>query len=116
MILGTLETVIDIAVNVGLAQRTKCVPNAAVHPDLDINGDEGDEFVDALCAEFGSWVAEWPWSRFVDFNEPPASLGPKIWKLLRLPNPSVAFPGYVEERLELRHIAAVIEKGQWFEP
>jgi len=83
---------------------------------LGINGDEGDEFVAALCNEFGDWIAEWPWTRFVDFNEPPAWLGPKVWKALRLPNPAVAFPGYVEERLELGHIVAVIEKGHWFEP
>ena len=112
----TLECVVEIAVSAGLARRSRCLPNAAIHPDLGNNGDEGDEFVNALCAEFGDWIADWPWSRFVDFNEPPSSLGPKVWKLLRLPRPEVAFPGYVEERLELSHIAAVIEKGKWFEP
>jgi hypothetical protein len=113
---STLERVIEIAVIAGRADRADCLPDAAVHPELAINGVEGDEFVDALCKEFGDWIADWPWARFVDFNEPPASSGPKIWKLLRLPNPEVAFPGYVEERLTLGHIAAVIDNGQWFDP
>ena len=113
---STLSKIIEIAVAAGLAKRANCLLDAAIHQDLGINGDAGDEFVDALCKEFGDWVSEWPWARFVDFNEPTAWLGPKIWKLLRLPNPEVAFPGYVEERLELGHIAAVIEKGQWFDP
>lgn len=113
---STLEAVTYIAVNSGYADRARCLPTAAIHQDLDVNGDEGEDFVAALCAEFGDWIAEWPWDRFVDINEPPADFGPKIWKLLRLPHPEVAFPGYVEERLELGHIAAVIDKGEWFEP
>jgi hypothetical protein len=112
----TLQKVIDIAVKAGSARRSDCVPNAAVHQELDINGDEGDRFVDALCKEFGDWITEWPWLRYVDFNEPPAWLGPKIWTFLRLPNPELAFPGYAEERLELGHIAAVIARGEWFDP
>jgi hypothetical protein len=110
------ERVIEIAVVAGLANRAKCLPGAAIQQDLGINGDEGDEFVNELCREFGDWIADWPWARFVDFNEPPAGLGPKIWKWLRLPNPHVAFPGYVKERLELMHIAAAIENGEWFDP
>lgn len=113
---STLERVVDIAVNSGLADRSKCQPHSAIHPDLGINGDEGKEFVDALCAEFGDWIADSPWSRFVDFNEPLASLGSAALKFLRLLKPEIAFAGYVEERLKLGHIAAVIEKGEWFEP
>jgi hypothetical protein len=112
----TIDRVIEIAVATGGARIEKCQPNAAIHQDLGVNGDDGEAFVDALYAEFGEWIVEWPWHRFIDFNEPPANIGPKIWKLLRLPNPAVAFPGFVEERLELGHIAAVIEKGQWFDP
>jgi len=113
---STFERVVDIAVEAGLANRAKCKHNTAVNQDLSISGDEGDTFVKALCGEFGEWVANWPWSEFVDFNEPPSRLGPKIWKLVRLPNPERAFPGYTERRLELGHIAEVIEKGEWFDP
>jgi hypothetical protein len=111
-----LERVAEIAVSVGLANANGCRSTAAVHQDLGITGDEGEAFVEALCAEFGDWIAEWPWERFVDFNEPPADLGPRIWKFLRLPNPETAFPGYTQARLELGHIAVVIKKGQWFDP
>lgn len=113
---SVLHEVTDIAIGFGLRDRSRYLPNAAIDQDLGINGDEGDEFVEALCAECGDWIAKWPWSRFVDFNEPPASLGPRIWRLLHLPGMKRAFPGYAEERLELGHIAAVIEKGQWFDP
>ena len=113
---AVLDRVVDIACSVGQAKRADCLPGAAIHQDLDVNGDEGERFVEALCNEFGLWIVEWPWGRFIDFNEPPKTHLPRIWKFLRLPNPEIAFPGYVEERLELGHIAAVIEKGQWFEP
>jgi hypothetical protein len=113
---STFEKVVGIAVASGRAEQDNCLPQAAIHQDLGINGNEADEFVAALCNEFGNWVAEWPWARFVDFNEPPAWLGPKVWKALRLPNAATAFPGYVEERLELGHVAAVIENGGWFDP
>jgi hypothetical protein len=41
---------------------------------------------------------------------------PKIWKFFGLPSPSLAFPGYTEQCLELGHIAAMIENGRWFDP
>ncbi len=90
--------------------------SSAVDQDLHIRGDDADELVAALAESFGEWLYDWPWHLFINLNEPPAWLGPKIWKFLGLKNPSMAFPGYTERRLELGHIAAVIEKGQWFEP
>lgn len=108
--------IVAIAISAGRAKAGQCHPHAAIFQDLGIGGVEADDFVDALIARFGDWVAGWPWAQFVDFTEPPASIGPRIWKWLRLPYPETAFPGHVEQRLELGHIAAVIEKGQWFDP
>ncbi|MCB2079599.1 MAG: hypothetical protein KDE55_18115 [Novosphingobium sp.] len=105
-----------------VSRFARCAPSlavgakSAVDQDLRIQGDDAEEFIADLAGLNGDWVYDWPWHRYVNLNEPPASLGPRFWKLLRLPEPERAFPGYMERRLELQHIAAVIEKGEWFDP
>lgn len=90
--------------------------SAAIDQDLGIYGDAAVEFIAALSAEFGKWVDDWPWERFVDFHEPAARILPRIWRLMKLPDIAMAFPGIAQERLELGHVAMVLETGQWSDP
>ena len=76
------------------------------------------DFEDALADRFGEHVREWPWNRFANLNEGISPLFPLqlAWQFLSWPwRGSFEYPNRLE-RLELGHIAAVIEKGQWFEP
>lgn len=113
----TLDQVIEIAKRA--SGRRRASENSALIDDLRIIGDDADDLIDLLCNRFGDWVDEWPWHRFLDFDEGRALQAPirKLWQILHLPWIETAFPQPpVLERLELGHIAAVIEKGQWFEP
>jgi hypothetical protein len=85
--------------------------------DLKIRGDDGDNLIEALADRFGERVLCWPWPDFLNLNEPPTTgidwlrfLMPKAWR-------ATAFPHLRDYgRLTSCHIAAVIEKGEWFEP
>ena len=85
--------------------------------DLRISGDDVDEFAEALSKEFGGDVSSWPWARYANLNEPHLFTGFwLVWRLITWPLRGRVFDPVPYERLELQHIAAVIEKGQWFEP
>lgn len=98
-------------------------PESALAQDLGIYGLDVDDFAMKLAERFGSWVADWPWDRFTDLNE-----GVDVRGCLMLPfMPLVLiyravrgmplFPQDKElERLELGHIASVLEAGQWIDP
>jgi hypothetical protein len=93
-------------------------PDMALYQDIGMVGDDITEFVMALEERYGEWVWEWPWQRFAELNEGLGCLflPGLIWQLLTWP-----FRGsfnYLSklERLEISHIAAVIDKGEWFEP
>jgi hypothetical protein len=114
----TLEKVVEIArKQTGIRSPT---PSSALWQDLTIIGDDSDDFVIALTKEFGDWVRYWPWDEFLSFDEGIPILAPwrTLWSSLRLPWIETAFPNQEPKlrRLELGHIAAVIDKGEWFEP
>lgn len=112
--MATLDYLIEIAR--GISRCSGISSGSAINQDLGIAGDDAEEFIAALAAAYGEWVIGLPWAEFVDLNEPPARWGPRIWKFLSLPEVSRAFPGYTERRLELGHIAKVIDAGHWLEP
>ncbi|KWV93192.1 hypothetical protein [Erythrobacter sp. YT30] len=93
--------------------------SSAVDQDLTVTGDDGDDFVLQIVDRYGEWVREWPWERFICFNEGVSMLAPyaALWNFLRLPWSDTAFPQKPElERLELGHIAKVLERGEWIDP
>jgi hypothetical protein len=91
--------------------------NSAVDQDMRITGLDVDEFAEALRNELGADVWSWPWDRFVDLNEPHAFTGLWfIWRLVSWPFRGRLFDPSPYQRLELGHIAAVIDRGEWFEP
>ena len=91
---------------------------AAIDQDLLIAGGDVTDMVEALSKEFGEQVWEWPWKRFAMLDEGLPVWFPfmLVWQLLTWPvRKRFSYPNPYE-RLELGHIAAVIEKGEWFEP
>lgn len=112
---GVLDRVIRIAeYHSGL--KNLCATSSLAH-DIRTSGDDIDEFAEALWKEFGGDVASWPWHRFANMNEPHILTGLLfIWRLVTWPIRGRIFDPVPYERLQLGHIAAVIEKGEWFEP
>lgn len=91
---------------------------SAIDQDMGISGDDVTEFAEWLAKEFGDHVWQWPWQRFAELNEGLGCffLPGLMWMLITWPiRGSFNYPSPFE-RLELGHIAAVIEKGEWFEP
>jgi hypothetical protein len=96
----------------------KLTANSAIDQDLRISGDDVTELAGALAKEFGEHVWQWPWQRFASLDEGLSPLFPfmLVWQLLSWPfRGSFEYPSPYE-RLELGHIAAVIDRGGWFEP
>ena len=90
---------------------------SAIDQDLGISGDDVADLTEALAAEFGDHVWAWPWQRFADLSEPGMFAAPYfVWRLLTWPIRGRLFDPSPFDRLELGHIAAVVERGQWFEP
>ncbi len=96
-------------------------PDMAVSQDLGLYGDDITEFVAALADRYGEWVWDWPWVRFADDHEGVGCLAifglPLLlmrWLFRRQSPDSYLAQGL--ERLEIGHIAAVIDRGVWFEP
>ena len=116
--MAIVDRVIAIASQQSGISLKKISGRSAVDQDLQLSGDDVTEFAEALVLEFGDQVWAWPWQRFAQLDEGISILFPfmAIWQLLRWPitgrfsNPSPF------ERLELGHIAEVIEKGEWFDP
>ena len=91
--------------------------SSALAQDVKISGDDIDELAEAFSREFGVDVYRWPWQRFVELSEPHGLLlFVFIWRLLSWPFRGRLFNPSPFERLELGHIAAVIDRGEWFEP
>ena len=98
---------------------------SAVTQDLGIFGDDVDDFALKLAERYGDWVAEWPWQEYADLNE---GVDPRgclmlpffpITILLRFVRgqPIIsARHGERLNRLELGHIAKVLEHGEWIDP
>lgn len=100
----------------GISEERLC-SSSAVDQDLRISGDDVTELAEALAKEFGEGVWQWPWQRFAELSEPSLLVFPYlIWRLLTWPIRGRLFDSSRFERLELGHIAAVIDRGEWFEP
>ncbi|MEP6869180.1 MAG: hypothetical protein ABJA20_11750 [Novosphingobium sp.] len=112
----TLQRVLDIAAEQSGIRRDRLSATTAVDQDMRMSGDDVEEFASTLAAEFGDHIWQWPWLRFVNLNEPHLFTGLWfIWRLLTWPIRGRVYDPSPFERLELGHIAAVIENGQWFE-
>lgn len=93
-------------------------PQSAFEQDLRISGDDVDYFVEKLQERYGDWVWTWPWHRFAQLNEGLSALLPfmLVWQLVSWPlRGRFNYPSKFE-RLELAHIAKVLEAGEWIEP
>ena len=114
----TLDRVIVITSRqMGMAMA-KLDEHSAIDQDIRVSGDDVTEFAAALAAAFSEQVWQWPWQRFAQLDE-----GLSLWfpgllirQLLTWPvRGSFEYPSPFE-RLELGHIAKVIDAGQWLEP
>lgn len=97
--------------------RSKLTAQSAIDQDIRITGDDVTELAEALAGEFGDHVWQWPWQRFAELSEPHIFTGFSfMWRLLTWPIRGRLFDPSPYERLELGHIATVLERGEWFEP
>lgn len=114
---ATLGRVIEIVAWHSGVRATKLNARSAIDQDVKITGDDVDELAAALAKEFGGDVANWPWQRFAELSEPHVfTVFWLIWRLLTWPIRGRLSDPSPFERLELGHIAAVIDRGEWFEP
>lgn len=91
--------------------------HSAIYQDLRILGDDIDELAEALANEFGDQVWQWPWQRFAELSEPHLFTGFWfMWRLVTWPLRGRLFDPSPFDRLELGHIAKVIEQGHWSDP
>lgn len=113
----TLSRVIEIVSHQSGVPVSKLSAASAIDQDVRISGDDVTELVEALTKEFGEHVWHWPWQRYAELSEPHLLTG--LWFISRLLIwlvRSRVFDPSPFERLELGHIAAVIDRGEWFEP
>jgi hypothetical protein len=113
---STLDRVIEIAKH--CSGTGSLDANSAVDQDMRISGEDVTWFAMELAKEFGDDIYKWPWDRFALLSEGLGCLfvPALIWQLASWPfRGSFQYPS-TYERLELGHIAAVIEKGEWFDP
>lgn len=114
----TLDRVIEIVAERTGVGRDKLSASSAIDQDIRIAGGDVAELAEALAADFGDQVWQWPWQRFAILDEglPPFAFFQMIWQLLTWPfRGSFEYPSPYE-RLELGHIAKVIDAGHWLEP
>jgi hypothetical protein len=114
----TLERVMEIASRQTGVVAAKLGAHSAIDQDIRISGDDVTELTEALAAEFGDQVWQWPWQRFAHLGEGLSLWFPFVltWQLLTWPiRGSFEYPTKLE-RLELGHIAKVIDAGHWLEP
>jgi hypothetical protein len=114
---ATLQRLMELVSHQSGVPLRKLTAQSAISQDIRISSDDIDELAEAIQNEFGGSVASWPWDRFCDLNEPHLFTG--LWFLWRLITWHVRgrlFDPNPYERLELGHIAAVIDKSEWFEP
>jgi hypothetical protein len=113
----TLERVIEIASDCSGIPAARLSAHSAIDQDIRASGDDVTELAEALAQEFGDRVWAWPWQRFAELSEPHLLTGFWfMWRLLTWPIRGRIFDPSPFERLELGHIAAVLERGEWFDP
>ncbi|KEO87439.1 hypothetical protein EH30_07345 [Erythrobacter sp. JL475] len=104
-----------------IAREWHGIPNASLDDsidDLGIVGEDAIEFIERIGDRLDERVWDWPWSRFVELRECLSLLFPfmLIWQLLTWPfRGRFSYPSN-KERLTLRHIAFVLERGEWIDP
>ena len=114
---ATLERVRAIVADHSGVRVDRLTATSAIDQDVKISGDDVTDLAEVLAKEFGEQVWSWPWQRFAQLNEPNILVVPyTIWRLLTWPIRGRLFDPSPFERLELGHIAAVIDRGEWFEP
>lgn len=101
---------------------------SSVSQDLNIFGIDVDDYAHILADEFGEVIWEIPWLHYTDQTSsfrgcavawvPFWFLGRLVWRALGqvkiiIPVPE---PRRFDKRLELGHIAKVIDDGEWSEP
>jgi len=113
-----MDRIIDIVADQSGIRRDRLSASSAIDQDLGISGDDVTELAEKLADEFGDWVWQWPWQRFALLDEGLSPLAPfwLVWRLMTWPIRGRVFDPSPYERLELGHIAKVIEAGHWFEP
>lgn len=112
-----LDRVVEIVSEHGGIPIVKLTAKSAIDQDVRICGDDVVDLVESLANEFGEHVRQWPWQRYAELSEPHLLTGLFfIWRLLTWPIRGRVFDASPFERLELGHIAAVIDRGEWFEP
>ena len=113
----TLDRVTAIGAYYSGIPAAKLTVASAVDQDLKITGDDVSELAEALSKEFGPQVLQWPWHRFAELSEPSGFLlFIAVWRLMTWPIRGRLSDPSPFERLELGHVAAVIDRGEWFEP
>ena len=105
-----------------IAQDLHGIPNAklddAIDHDLHIVGDDALNFIEQLEDRLGDKVWEWPWGRFVQLREGLSVSFPfmLIWQLFTWPARGRFSYESNRERLTLRHVAKVLDRGEWVDP
>lgn len=115
---ATLDRVMDIVAAQCGVRRDRLTEASAIDQDIGMSGGDVEDLAEAFATEFGDQVWQWPWQRFALLDEGLSLLFPflLIWQLLTWPvRGSFSYPSRYE-RLELGHIAKVIEAGHWLEP
>ena len=115
---STLDRVIFLAHRASGISVGRLNGMSAVDQDLGIAGDDVADFAGLLAAEFGEWVWTWPWHRFAILGEGLSIIAPfmAIWRIMTWPLRATLHPPESIERLELGHIAVVIDAGEWRDP
>lgn len=113
----TLDRVIALVADQTGVKAERLFGESAIDQDIGVSGDDVDELVRALGQKFGEQVYTWPWHRFANLSEPHLFTGLYfLWRLVSWPIRGRLFDPSPYERLELGHIAKVIDAGHWLEP
>lgn len=113
-----LDEVIEIVARQSGIRRDRLSATWAIDQDIRMVGADVADLAEALSCRFGEDVWTWPWQRFAQLDEALSLLAPLtlVWQLLTRPmRGTFSYPSSLE-RLELGHIAAVIDEGHWVEP
>lgn len=115
---STLDRVTEIVAAQTGVRRDRLTPASAIDQDIGISGGDVEDLAEALAQEFGDQVWQWPWQRFALLDEGISLFAPfwLVWRLITRPIRGRFFDPSPFERLELGHIAKVIEAGHWLEP
>lgn len=113
----TLRRVIKIVADHSGVPVEKLDAASAIGQDIKITGDDVTELAEILAEEFGDQIRHWPWHRFAELGEWHVFAGLwLLWRLLTWPIRGRLLDPSPYGRLELGHIAAVLDAGEWFEP